>query len=276
MRPTHVRSRAGALVVAMLFAVALATACGGGSGSDDANGATPTRSDPNSPEFTLPNFSSVVVEDAFDVEIRRSAAYNADVRVDEAIFELLDIRVAEGVLTIGLTQEPVPGLGGDLREVTISMPSLDALDVNGASAADVSGFRSPGAIRVSAAGSSSVTGDLVAGTTLTVDASGSSSVTLDVVAVDVDLAAAGASTMTMRGTATSMRLRGTGASVFDLAGFGVATSAVSLDGASVATVQVNDLIDPVELDGASLLRYLGGAVLGDVSTAAGSTVEEIE
>ena len=177
MRLTLVRLSAGALVVATLLGVAvLAAACGGGSGDGDADDPTATRSASGSPEFTLPNFSSVVVEDAFDVEIRQSGAYDADVRVDEAIFELLDITVTEGVLTIGLTEEPVPGLGGDLREVTITMPELDALDVNGASAVDVSGFRSPGAIRVSVTGSSSVTGDLFAGTTLTVDASGASSV----------------------------------------------------------------------------------------------------
>lgn len=278
MSLTHVRLPTVALVVAMLLGVfVFAGACGGGSGDGDADEPTATRSNPDSPEFSLPNFSSVVVDDAFDIEIRQSGAYDADVRVDEAIFELLDITVTEGVLTIGLTEEPLPGLGGDLREVTITMPELIALDVNGASSVDVSGFRSAGAIRVSVTESSSVTGDLFAGTTLTVDASGASSVALDVLAIDVDLAAGGASSVTMRGTVASMMtLRGADASTFDLALLSVLSAAVSLEGASVATVQVVDLIDPVELAGASRLSYTGGAELGGVITAGGSTVEEIE
>ena len=65
---THVRPPAGALAIAALFGLLLAAACGGGSGNGDADEPTATRSDPNVPEFTLPNFSSVVVEDGFDAE----------------------------------------------------------------------------------------------------------------------------------------------------------------------------------------------------------------
>ncbi|MCH8850842.1 MAG: hypothetical protein IIC89_08465, partial [Chloroflexi bacterium] len=77
MMPAHAGGhRRTALAVAALLAVFIAMACGGGDGQPP----EPT-DDPDTEEFTLPNFSSVVVESGFDVEITQSREFDAKVRV---------------------------------------------------------------------------------------------------------------------------------------------------------------------------------------------------
>ena len=79
----------------------------------------------------------------------------------------------------------------------------------------------------------------------------------------------------LEGSATGLTIAGSGASSLDLADFTVNTADVTLSGASEATVNVQERIDPVDVSGASRLRYLGDPALGDVSTSGGSSVDKI-
>lgn len=66
-----------------------------------------------------------------------------------------------------------------------------------------------------------------------------------------------------------------GGSTLNLSDFIVETAEVDLSSASEATLNVQERIDPVEVSGASRLRYLGDPSLGDVSTSGASTVDKI-
>ena len=79
----------------------------------------------------------------------------------------------------------------------------------------------------------------------------------------------------LEGSATGLTIEGSGASTLDLADFSVDTAGVKLSGASKATVNAQESIDPVDASGASSLRYLGDPSLGDVSTSGGSTVDKV-
>lgn len=265
---TKVGSVAARISVLLLVSI-VAFGCGGSDGGAEA---TPTRQPDVAPQFELPAFTAVVVESAFVVDIRQAGALDADVRVGPELIELLSITVSDGVLTIGLTEEP--SSGGELREVDLTVPGLTSVEARAGSAVTVSGFQTTGPVRVSAAGGSSVDGSFRVGS-IDVDVSGSSSVTLDIAATTAVISAAESSSLALRGSATSMVVQGSGSSTLDLGQFTVGRASVSLGGGSEATVRVTETIESADLAGSSLLRYHGDPELGDVSTGGSSTIEQV-
>ena len=205
-------------------------------------------------EMALADFSAVEAANAFEVEITQSDTFAVTIRVDDNILDLLDVS-KEGD-TLRLRLERGVSLRGDVTlEASITMPALDGLELSGASRASVSGFRSTDQLDIVLSGASTLDGDLEAGQT--------------------DIDASGASRVVLEGSATEATIEGSGASSLDLADFTVNTAEVRLSGASEATVNVQERIEPVDVSGASRLRYLGDPSLGDVSTSGVSTVEKV-
>jgi hypothetical protein len=205
--------------------------------------------------MALADFTSVEAANAFDVEITQSDTFAVTIRVDDNILDLLDVSKENDTLKLRL--ERGVSLRGDVTlEAEITMPDLEGLDLSGASVASVSGFRSSGQLDIDLSGASSLDGDLEAG--------------------DVDINASGASKVVLDGSATELTIEGSGASSLDLADFTVDTAKVKLSGASDATVRAQERIDPVDVSGASKLRYLGDPSLGDVTTSGASSVDKIE
>ena len=253
-------------MLAALLAVLIATACGGGDGQPP----EPTN-DPDTEEFTLPNFDSVVVESGFDAEIRQSRAFDANVRVGPELLPLLNLDVASGTLTIGLTEEPPEG--GGLREVTVTMPDVVSITVRGASTVSVSGFQSVGLIELSVEDMSTLAGDVVA-ETVDLAVAGTSLVELDIAVTTANVLVSDSSVVIVRGSGTVLTVRAGDASRLELGDLIVQTASAFLRDASEATLHVRERIETAELTGGSTLRYRGGATLGDISTDQGSTVEE--
>ena len=267
MTPAHAGGhRRTALAGAALLAVFIALACGGGDGQPP----EPT-DDPNSAEFTLPNFSSVVVESGFDVEITRSPEFDAKVRVGPELLEFLNLEVANETLTIGLTEEPPDG--GELREATVTMPELISLSVRETSTVSVSGFQSGGLIELSVEDMSTLEGDVVA-ETVDLAVAATSLVAIEITVTTANVLASGNSVVIVRGSGGVLTVRASEASRMELGGFIAQTASAFLRDGSEATLNVQERIETAELTGASTLDYLGGATLGDISTDEGSTVEE--
>jgi len=239
------------LVLALAGLTALFAACG-----DDEGEAEAIRGSGNvvTEEMAFADFTAVEAANAFEVEITRSDTFGVTIRVDDNILDLLDVSKEGDTLRIRL--ERGVSLRGDVTlEASITMPDLDGLELSGASRASVSGFRSSGQLDINLSGASSLDGDLEAG--------------------DIDIDASGASRVVLKGSATEATVEGSGASSLDLADFTVNTAEVRLSGASEATVNARERIDPVDVSGASRLRYLGDPSLGDVSTSGVSTVEKV-
>jgi hypothetical protein len=226
-----------------------------------------------SEQVALADFTEIEAQSAFDLEITQSDTFAVTVRADDNILDLLDVSKSGDTLRLGL--ERGVSLRGDVTlEATITMPDLEGLKLSGASRASVSGFRSSGRLDINLSGASRVDGDLEAGE-VDIRLSGASRVDGDLEAGDVDIDASGASRVVLEGSATGLILEGSGASSLDLADFTVNTAEVELNGASEATVNVQERIDPVDVSGASRLRYLGDPSLGDVSTSGGSSVDKV-
>jgi hypothetical protein len=239
------------LVLALAGLIALFAGCG-----DDEGDAEAIRGSGNvvTQDMALADFTAVEAANAFEVEITQSDTFGVTIRVDDNILDLLDVSKEDDALRLRL--ERGANFRGDVTlEASITMPELEGLELSGASRASVSGFRSSGRLDIDLSGASSLDGDLEAG--------------------DVDINASGASRVVLEGSATGLTIEGSGASSLDLADFTVDTAEVRLSGASDATLHVQERIEPVDVSGASRLRYLGDPSLGDVTTSGASTVDKI-
>jgi hypothetical protein len=223
-------------------------------------------------DFELSGFTSVRL-DLFSAEITQSDTYSVTVRVDDNILDLIDVDTAGETLV--LTHSGAGFKGNVTLEATITMPTIESLELNGAASADLDGFDSLDAIEIDLNGASDLTGVLTADR-VQIDVSGASKVTGEFAADRVEIDANGASRVTLEGSATSVTLNASGASKVDLADFTAATGEVELSGASEATVNITDSIDRVNVRGASKLRYKGDPTLGDVSTAGASSVDQVD
>ena len=203
--------------------------------------------------MALADFTAVEAGSAFVVEITQSDTFSVTIRVDDNISDLVDVSKAGDTLKIRL--EPSVSLRNATLEAEITMPDLEGLELSGAAKATVSGFTSSGEVDIALSGASTLDGDLEAD--------------------DIEIDASGASRVTLEGLATELNLEVSGASSLDLSNFTVDTADVRLSGASDATVRAQERIDPVDVSGASRLRYLGDPSLEDVSTSGGSTVEKV-
>ncbi len=206
-----------------------------------------------SEEMTFTDFTTIEAANTFTVEIIQSDSFDVTIRVDDNILDLLDVSRAGDTLRLRLKRGV--SLRGDVTlEAKIGMPDLDGLVLSGATSASVTGFSSQDRLDIELSGASTVEGDLEAG--------------------DTDIKASGASKVVLEGSGIGLIIRGSGASSLDLADFTVDTAEVRLSGASQATVNVLERIGPVDVSGASRLRYLGDPSLGNVSTSGASTVEK--
>lgn len=158
--------------------------------------------------FDVEEFDSIDVSNAFEVLIEIGETTSVEVVTNESLVEELDIRVRDGELTIGL-KNSLSVRNGTLQ-ATVRIPSLDAVEVSGASTAEVVGFAGP-SLRADVSGASDLTITGTA-TTINLEASGASHIDVrlgDVVTATVDLS--GASSLDLE-TAEQVRGNVSGAS----------------------------------------------------------------
>ncbi len=206
-------------------------------------------------DYEFADFASVEVLNVLDAEIVQSDSYSVTIRADDNILDLIKVSKNGETLSVRMRQGFTISTEVTL-EARITMPDLEALGLSGASSATVSGFRSEDQIDIEVSGASNLDGDLEA--------------------ERIDLDVSGASRVTLTGSAAEATIVVSGASNLDLAEFIVDTAEVMLSGASGASVNVEERIDPVDVSGASRLRYLGDPSLGDVSTSGASTLDKNE
>ena len=258
------------LAITVPLILGLATAIGGCSDDDggvSGSGNIITR------DFDLGGFTNVRLH-LFHAEITQSDSYGVSVRVDDNVIDQIDVETSGDTLVLRLSSG-TRFSGNVTLEATITMPTIESLELNGAASANIGGFDSLDTIELDLNGASDVNGVLTADR-IQIDASGASKVTGEFAADGVEIDARGASRVTLEGSATNVTLDASGASNIDLADFVAATGEVELSGASEATVNITESIDRVDVIGASKLRYKGDPTLGDVSTAGASSVDRVD
>jgi RNA polymerase sigma factor (sigma-70 family) len=190
-------------------------------------------------ELKLAGFTSVNVESVFHVEVTQGKEFRVAVTTDDNVMSHVNVTKDGSALRVGLES------GKQIQNVTLKaviiMPSLEGLNVSGASHATVTGFKSEKDCRLRTSGASHLKGDLQAD--------------------KLDLEASGASHVALKGSAKKVRIAADGASHVEMADFAVDKAEVKLSGASSAKVQVKGELD-YNVSGASHLTYGGDPKIG--------------
>ncbi len=203
-------------------------------------------------EYSFDDFERLDMSHAFDATIVQSETFEVVLFVDDNIVNYLDVRRSGDWLIIGLED------GNNYNNVTlraeISMPYIEEITGSGASVVSMSGFSSPGepddfTLRLS--GASVFSGAVVAG--------------------DCDIHLSGASVINMNGNCNDLFLESSGASKLNMGNFVATEAYFILSGASDGTVHVTNHLD-AELSGASVLRYYGDPVIGNLTTTGASSI----
>ena len=136
----------------------------------------------------------------------------------------------------------------------ITMPTLNSLDIAGATHGTVDGFNNSDQFvaKVSGASFLELTNFMVA---------------------DVDFELSGFSHLTGSGTGNNLTSTVSGGSNLDLTNFQVDNANVDLSGGSHATVKLDGRLD-VQASGASSLEYIGEPTLGTINTSGASSINK--
>ena len=108
----------------------------------------------------ISGFKSVRL-DLFSAEITQSETYSVTVRVDDNLVDRIDINTSGDALVL----RPSSGTsfsGNVTLEATITMPTMESLELNGAASADLDGFGSLDTVELNLNGASNLTGVLTA------------------------------------------------------------------------------------------------------------------
>lgn len=202
-------------------------------------------------EYDFDGFTRVTVGSAFQVEITQSENYSVSVTVDDNLKEYLEVTTSGDTLRIRLLPRVRLSFQNPTLKAQITMPTLEGLDLSGATRATVSGFDSEGSLDVEVSGASTLTGDINTG--------------------DATFGVSGASTVRLDGQAANLDIEASGASTVDLEDLAAADARAEASGASRIVVNVSGSLD-AGASGASSVRYVGEPTSVNSDTSGASSV----
>jgi len=219
--------------------------------------------------YDFADFTGIEVGHAFELEVTPSDNYSVTITARQGVLDHVDVTRDGSTLKIEmdvwfLTWQSNP-------KVTITMPSLQRLDLSGAAQGNARGFISTNDFEVELSGASNLDLDMETGA-FRADISGASSLSGSLEATSSDIELSGASDVRLAGSGGDLFIDGSGASQVNLADYAVNDAGVQLSGASSAELTVNGRLD-ADLSGASLLEYLGNPTLGSIEISGASDIE---
>ncbi|MFC1944065.1 GIN domain-containing protein [Chloroflexota bacterium] len=220
-------------------------------------------------EMDYIDFTKIEVGYAFQADITRSDSFFVSITLDNNLFEYLDIGKTGDTLYIRL--KPRFNYRRSTQRAIITMPSLHAVKLSGASTGDVQGFSSAGSLQLGVSGASNLNIEDITATDTEFEISGASRVLGDIEMADGDFYVSGASTVELEGTAEDVSLIVSGASSVRLTELSTVNTSIELSGASTGKVDVSARLDCI-VSGASRLECLGDPELGIVNVSGGSTM----
>jgi hypothetical protein len=190
-------------------------------------------------EFELADFTAVDISHAFAANITQGSAFKVSVTADDNVME--HVKVAKTGSTLKIGMDPEWNYRNVTLKASITMPTLRAVSLAGASSAAIEGFKSTDGFKANLLGASRLEGTIE-----------SNSLALE---------AMGASKATLKGAAKDAKLSAVGASQLNLSDFTLENADVSLAGASRAAVNAKAKLD-YSLVGGSHLDYYGNPTIG--------------
>lgn len=254
-------------------------------------------------EYKLSGFRGLDVSWVYQVVLTQSNKYSVRIEAPENLMDYLDVRVSDNTLKLGLKKNHASRrieMGGrNVVRAYVSMPSLNELEMSGATKLDASGqFNAHREFKLDLSGASQARGLNIKADEVEIDCSGAShfelsghfdklecdmsgaakgTLTGNVKRVEMDLSgaakliqngsigslemdASGSANYTLTGGLDSFTLEGSGAAKVDTAEAPADRVRVRLSGAANASVDVRKEFS-VDLTGAARCRYRAGAKL---------------
>ena len=199
--------------------------------------------------FELADFQSISVGSTFQADISQSNTFSVSITADDNFFDYIQVEKNGSQLAIRFDTRRGQPRGTLIAKITL--PTLEALNISGASTGTVSKFK------------------LSQPTTL--DVSGASAVTGSFDGDRIDVHASGASKANLQGNASTADLKADGASTLNLSDLSLDSASVNLSGASNAQISVKSKLD-YNLSGASRLTYDGSPTIGRSSSNGASSI----
>jgi len=231
-------------------------------------------SDKNSPattqDYNFTDFTGIEIGNAFELEVTPSDTYKVTITASESILEHIDVSKVGSVLIIDMDKwlfnwHSTP-------KVTITMPSLQSLELSGASKGNVRGFKSTNDFDLILSGASNLDIDMETGNFVS-EISGASKLIGYIKASSSSIDLSGASEVKLEGSGGNIVLNGSGASNATLRSFTVNDADIELSGASDTSLFISGRMD-VSLSGASSLEYGGNPTLGILDITGASEIKQ--
>jgi hypothetical protein len=200
-------------------------------------------------DLRMADFQSVEISGAIDADISRSDTFSTSITADDNLIDYVTVDKTGSKFSLGFNG-PVC-LENATIKAEIAMPTLENLNIQGASHAIVSGFKLSQPVSMELSGASTLDGSLNADR--------------------MKLRAQGASRTNLRGSVNVAELQAQGACEFNLGALAIDTADVELEGASRATINAQRRLD-YALRGASHLRYQGNPNIGRCNVTGASSV----
>jgi hypothetical protein len=201
-------------------------------------------------EYEFADFTNINASSAFTVNVSQSDSYSISITANENLLEYLNVYQRGKTLYLGMKSANYRNVR---YEANITMPSLLNFELSGASKGNIGGFGSTNPLKLRLSGASRISGSIKAG--------------------DCNFNLSGASTVELAGTGNDADINASGASKVELADFPISNAAVTLSGASRATLNLDGQLD-ANLSGYSHIEYIAEPTLGSIKTSGSSTVSK--
>lgn len=259
------RSLAAASVLLLLVPTAGCSAIPGSGGQVSGSGNVVTK------QYDYNGFTGLRVDHTFAATVTRGDAFGVTVTADDNLVQHLRVEVKGDTLHIGLD----PGMSYRNATLTadVTLPSLQALEVTGASTADVREFASQDALELMLSGGSKISLTGVRAGQVTMDVSGAGQLSGELQAQEIRGQASGAGQVTLEGSASRAQLEASGAGKLDLGALTLQDTDLQLSGGASGAVRVTGTLN-VQASGGAHLDYYGSPTIGTMDVSGGAQVND--
>lgn len=199
------------------------------------------------------NFDMIEIGSAFEADIIFSENFSIEARIDDNLEDYVIVEKNGDILKVMLSRNV--SYRDITNEVTIKLPDLQKIEIDGAVKADIIGFNIDHSIEINVKGASRLTANINTG--------------------DLDINTEGASRLILKGIGGKADIIANGAANIDLEDFLTGDTEVIADGASTVTVYPNGTLTG-SVSGSSTLYYIGDPTEVNVTENDISSVEKKE
>ena len=216
------------------------------------------------------DFSEIAIDGPIHADISRSNTFKFTLSVNENIYQY--VQVNQVVNTLRVSLDPNIYYRNANISITLTLPDLRALGINGAGTCTLNGFNLEKHLEISVSGASTLKIQNIETSYISLTASGASTITGSLTSKDGRMHVSGASSIVLSGQCSNLDANVSGASQLKMSNFWVDSADIVASGVSAVDINVGSKLD-IDLSGVSTMTYGGSPSLGTVRVDALSTLK---